>query len=117
MARACLEKLKNWDAFASAVGTDWNISHKYHLLRAELAAVGGDTEEAAAAYVCAIQKAKEHCYINEEALARERSGLFHLNIQGNSQKGREDLMIAVELYRKWGANAKVVDVAQLLNEF
>ena len=117
MARSCLEKLKNWDAFASAVGTDWNISHKYHLLRAELAAVGGDTEEAAAAYVCAIQKAKEHCHINEEALARERSGLFHLNIQGHSQKGREDLMIAVELYRKWGANAKVVDVAQLLNEF
>ena len=75
------------------------------------------TEEAAAAYVCAIQKAKEHCYVNEEALARERSGLFHLNIQGHSQKGREDLMIAVELYRKWGANAKVVDVAQLLNDF
>ena len=117
MATSCLEKFKNWDAFASAVGTSWNISHKYHLLRAELAAVGGDTEEAAAAYVCAIQKAKEHCYINEEALARERSGFFHLNIQGDSQKGRDDLMVAAELYRKWGADAKVTDVAQLLNEF
>ena len=70
MASSCLEKLKNWDAFAHVVGTDWNISHKYHLLRAELAAVGGDTVEAAAAYVCAIQKAKEHRYVNEEALAR-----------------------------------------------
>lgn len=55
--------------------------------------------------------------MNEEALASERSGIFHWKVRGDAQKGREDLMNAAELYRKWGAGRKGADVAQLISQF
>ena len=116
MASTCLHKLKKWYDFGNEVGSVWNISHKYDLLRAELAIVDGNMEEATSAYISAIQKAKEHYYINEEALASERSGIFHWKMRGDIQKGKVDLMNAAELYRKWGANRKVADILQLLSE-
>ena len=117
IASTCLDKLKKWNDFGNEVGSTWNVSHKYDLLRAELAVLDGNIEEAMSAYISAIQKAKEHYYVNEEALASERSGIFHWKIRGDAQKGREDLTNAAELYRKWGARRKAVDVAQLLSQF
>ena len=116
IASTCLDKLKKWYDFGNEVGSTWNVSHKYDLLRAELAVVDGNTEEAMSAYASAIQKAKEHYYVNEEALARERSGIFHWKIRGDAQKGKEDLANAAELYRKWGADRKAADISQLINQ-
>ncbi len=68
-----LKKLKKWSQTAPA-----NFLHKFHLAQAERLRVLGQGSEAADHYSQAISLARDSGYINEEALAYERAGMFLL---------------------------------------
>ena len=73
--------------------------------RAELAAVDGDHEVAITAYKASIENAKKHAFVNDQALATERMGLFFLN-KGNLTEASKYLKQASELYETWGSIRK-----------
>mmetsp|Transcript_2819 Transcript_2819/g.5861 ORF Transcript_2819/g.5861 Transcript_2819/m.5861 type:complete len:605 (-) Transcript_2819:271-2085(-) len=104
-------KMKEW----AQQGSKWNFENKLALLLAEHAAVIGDLDGAQEAYINSIQKAEEHNFINEQALACERFGLFYLEI-GNDTEGRHFLGKAEALYRKWGSLRKGDDILTLLKQ-
>ncbi len=85
--------------------SEWNFRHRYDLMRAELAAVDGDHEVAITAYQASIDNAKKHAFINDQALATERMGLFFLN-KGNLTEASNYLKQASELYETWGSIRK-----------
>ena len=85
--------------------SEWNFRHRYDLMRAELAAVDGDHEVAITAYKASIENAKKHAFVNDQALATERMGLFFLN-KGNLTEASKYLKQASELYETWGSIRK-----------
>ena len=91
----------------------WNFQQKYLLLEAEKAFTDGNVEVAAASYDKAIEAAKEHRFINEQALASECAALFYLNYDDVGQ-ARKYLEQSRGLYKLWGAHRKVEDVGTLL---
>lgn len=93
-------KLRPW-----AEGAPMNYLHKYRLVEAELARVGGETGAARAAYDQAIDGALEHAYINDAALAYELAGRAYLG-QGQSRLARYYLRDAHYSYQRWGARVK-----------
>ena len=99
----------------SEEGSEWNFRNKYELLSAEDAALRGDSENASEAYEAAIAKAEEYNFINEQALACERYGLYLYEISSDSE-GKDKLEKALSLYGSWGAGRKVQDVMALLQE-
>lgn len=94
-------KMKKWAEFAPA-----NFLHKYELVEAEKARVVGDIAEAIACYDRAIVHARESQYVQEEALANELAGEFHLK-RGSQQIAQFYLTEAYYGYVRWSANAKV----------
>lgn len=98
------EKLKNWGTHGPA-----NYQHKYLLVCAELAAVRGDEGSALRTYERAIEEARNQRYLQEEALANERCGEFHL-AQGRTRVALLYLSEARFLYTRWGAAAKVAQL-------
>ncbi len=95
-----------------------NYLHKYHLIEAERCRILGQTAEAADHYDRAIALAKDHAYLNEEALAQELAAKFQL-AQDKPKLAQLYLQDARYCYRRWGAIAKVEDLetryAQFLN--
>ena len=55
-----------------------NYQHKYDLIEAEKAQISGDYPAAITLYDAAITGAREQQYTQEEALANELTGEFHL---------------------------------------
>ena len=55
-----------------------NHAHKFHLVEAERARVMGHDSDAREYYDQAIDLAREHGYVNEEALANELAAKFYL---------------------------------------
>lgn len=94
-------KMKKWAEFAPD-----NFLHKYELVEAEKARVEGDIAEAIAGYDRAILHARESQYIQEEALANELAGEFHLQ-RGSQQIAQFYLIEAYYGYVRWSASAKV----------
>ncbi|MCT7991222.1 trifunctional serine/threonine-protein kinase/ATP-binding protein/sensor histidine kinase [Laspinema olomoucense] len=94
-------KMKKWAEFAPD-----NFLHKYELVEAEKARVRGDLAEAIAGYDRAIFHARESLYIQEEALANELAGEFHLQ-RGSQQIAQFYLTEAYYGYVRWSASAKV----------
>jgi len=111
LVEVALNQLSNW----AEVGSEWNFGHKLDLLKAEKFFSENETEAAASSYESAIRGAKKHCFINEEALACERAGMFHLH-NGSMDEARKYLGMAKQLYSDWGAKRKVNDVGALLKE-
>jgi len=95
------EKMKKWAHHAPM-----NFQHKYDLVEAEKARVLGDLAGAINYYDRAISGAREQKYIQEEALANELAGKFHLS-RGQENMGRFYLLEAYYCYGRWGAKAKV----------
>ncbi|MBK4731982.1 AAA family ATPase [Oxynema sp. CENA135] len=95
------QKLQNWAEFAPM-----NYAHKYHLVAAERARVLGGKIEAIEHYDRAIELARQHQYLNEEALANERAALFYRD-WGKPKIARVYLAEAYYAYQRWGAIAKV----------
>ncbi|MEH2348554.1 MAG: AAA family ATPase [Nostoc sp.] len=98
------EKLKYW-----ATHAPMNFLHKFHLVEAERERVQGNKAEAIDLYDRAIALAKEHGYIQEEALANELAAKFYLN-WGKERVAGEYMTQAYYGYARWGAKAKVADL-------
>jgi tetratricopeptide (TPR) repeat protein len=97
MARKCKSDMKLW----SDEGSQWNFKHKLLLLQAEEYYSIGDYVSAQDFYNKAIQIAKSHKAINDEALSCELAAKFFL--ESNEQgKALRHLRLALERYLNWG---------------
>jgi predicted ATPase/signal transduction histidine kinase/GAF domain-containing protein len=101
-------KLKEWAHYAPM-----NYLNKWELVEAECYRVTGQILEAMNAYDRAIALAKEHEYLQEEALANELAARFYL-AQRKTKIALVYLQEAHYCYGRWGALAKV---AALETEF
>ncbi|MEH2160785.1 MAG: AAA family ATPase [Nostoc sp.] len=98
------EKLKTWASYIPA-----NHLHKFYLVEAERYRVLGQKSEAIELYDRAIALAKEHGYIQEEALANELAAKFYLD-WGKERIAGEYMTNAYYGYARWGAKAKVANL-------
>ncbi|MCT7963342.1 PAS domain S-box protein [Laspinema sp. D1] len=80
--------------------------HKYDLVAAEKARILGQNWQAAELYERAIVGAREHHFIQEEALAYELAGEFY-HQRGMSQIAELYIQKAYALYQQWQGWAKV----------
>ncbi len=99
-----LEKMQKWAHYAPM-----NYLHKFYLIEAERHRVLGNNLEAMEFYDRAIAGAKEHEYINEEALANELAAKFYLE-WGKQKIAQAYLADAYYGYLRWGALAKADDL-------
>jgi hypothetical protein len=65
-------------------------------------------------YDAAISSSKKHKFVNEEALANELAGRFHLETDRRSMS-IPYFSQALEKYKEWGAVAKVRELANFLH--
>jgi predicted ATPase/serine phosphatase RsbU (regulator of sigma subunit)/tRNA A-37 threonylcarbamoyl transferase component Bud32 len=98
------KKLKKWAHHAPM-----NYLHKFYLVEAEWHRVQGSEAVAMDYYKKAIALAKEHEYINEEALAHELAAKFYLAL-GQDKIAQVYMQDAHYCYLRWGATAKVNDL-------
>ena len=96
---------RKWARFAPA-----NYAHKHLLLEAEHARTVGRAEIAGQLYEQSVREARKNGFIQEEALALELAGDFHLQ-GGHAIAARAFLDEALLAYRHWGAHAKVQHLA------
>lgn len=90
--------------------SETNFRHKLRLLEAEkLYYLNNDRDAAAVAYEEAITLAGERGFINDQALACERAGLFYSEV-GNIGQAHRCLENAHTYYLAWGATNKAKDV-------
>ncbi|WP_375477221.1 AAA family ATPase [uncultured Nostoc sp.] len=101
-----LEKLSGWAAYAPS-----NQAHRCALIVAERCRILGAKAEAIENYDRAIALAKEHEYLNEEALANELATKFYLE-WGKERIAKDYLIEAYYAYSRWGAKAKITDLEQ-----
>ncbi|KYC35042.1 hypothetical protein WA1_09915 [Scytonema hofmannii PCC 7110] len=99
-------KLKDW-----AIHAPMNFQHKYDLVEAERYRVLGQRGEAIEYYDRAIAGAKEHGYIQEEALANELAAKFYLE-WGKARIAQDYMIEAYYGYARWGSPAKIADLEQ-----
>ncbi|MCT7962823.1 AAA family ATPase [Laspinema sp. D1] len=95
------EKMQLWAQHAPM-----NYLHKYYLVEAERARVLNNDLQARDYYDRAITLAKEHEYLNEEALAYELAARFYI-ARNIPHLARFYLQEAHYAYQRWGATAKV----------
>mmetsp|Transcript_32408 Transcript_32408/g.58578 ORF Transcript_32408/g.58578 Transcript_32408/m.58578 type:complete len:391 (-) Transcript_32408:18-1190(-) len=84
---------------------EWNFQNKLLLLEAEEAFCYNDIDSAKSLYEKAISSAREHRFINEEALAYELAGYFFMEF-GQKDVSLNFFLQAHEKYHEWGAIAK-----------
>jgi len=104
-------KLKKWATYAHN-----NYQHKYDLVEAEKARVLGKVADAEKFYEQAIQGAKQHEYVQEQALACELAAQFFLERQIETS-AKIYIKEAHYAYGLWGAAAKVKDLEQKYPNF
>ncbi|HEY9611928.1 ATP-binding protein, partial [Allocoleopsis sp.] len=102
--KANQKKIKKWANHAPMTHL-----HKFYLVEAERHRILGHKAQAIDYYDRAIELAKEHEYINEEALAHELAAKFYLGL-GKVKIAQAYLLDARYCYRRWGAIAKVKDL-------
>ncbi|MGI9542872.1 MAG: sigma 54-interacting transcriptional regulator, partial [Cyclobacteriaceae bacterium] len=83
-----------------------NFLHKLLLVKAEIARIKDEIWEASELYDRAIEAAAKSDFIHEEALASELAARFYLT-NSREKMAKVYLVEARNLYRKWGAIAKV----------
>lgn len=105
------EKMKLWAQYAPM-----NFLHKFYLVEAERARILGNESDAREYYDQAIDLAREHEYINEEALASELAAKFYL-ARGQVRIAHHYLRDAHYAYLRWGALAKVRDLETRYPQF
>jgi predicted ATPase/signal transduction histidine kinase/CheY-like chemotaxis protein len=104
--KANQKKIKKWAQFAPMTHL-----HKFYLVEAELSRVLGKNARAIDCYDRAIALAKEHEYINDEALANELAAKFYI-AWGKEQVAEVYMGNAYYCYLRWGATAKVTDLTE-----
>ncbi|XXX76529.1 AAA family ATPase [Sorangium sp. So ce134] len=82
-----------------------NVQHKHDLVSAELARVKQAALEAMDLYDRAIEGARKHGYVQEEALAYELASSFYRRI-GRREIAQHYVTLAYRGYALWGADAK-----------
>ncbi len=105
------QQMKHWAHHAPM-----NYLHKYYLVEAELARVLGRDKDAREYYDLAISLAAENEYINEVALANELAGRFYLT-RNQQHVASHYLFDAYYAYQRWGAVAKLKDLATRYPQF
>jgi predicted ATPase/signal transduction histidine kinase len=93
-----------------------NYRHKWDLIEAEKQRVLGNKAAAIEHYDRAIAGAKEHQFVNEEALANELAANFYLD-WGKEKVAQAYIIEAYYCYTRWGATAKVEQLVQLYPQF
>ena len=108
-------QLENWSSKAPT-----NYMHKFLLVESEKFRVLGRNHEAKRHYELAIAKARQSQYLNEEALAHERAGIFYLSTE-DTLKAQNAIEEARNCYLTWGAMTKVKHLnetyPELLSEY
>jgi predicted ATPase/signal transduction histidine kinase/DNA-binding NarL/FixJ family response regulator len=105
------KQLEKW-----AESAPMNFLNKFYLVSAERHRLLGEHTEAMSAYDRAISLAQENDYLNEEALAYERAGLFYLE-WGKTTIAQIYLTNAYYAYERWGAKAKLSDLEERYPNF
>lgn len=83
--------------------------------QAEEQVCAGNLELAETLYDCAAFSAKEHRFLNEEALANELAGVFYLKT-GREAEAKVCFSHAIDCYSEWEALGKVKHLKrQLIN--
>ncbi len=98
------KKMKIW-----ADNCPENFLHKYLLVAAEMARISGKWLEAMDLYDRAIAAAREHEFVQNEALANELAGKFWVE-RGKEEFAQLYLKKARQGYQIWGAKRKVADL-------
>lgn len=94
-------RMKKWAENCPA-----NFLHKYLLIAAETARLENRDNTAMAYYDQSIQSAREHGYLQNEALACELAAKFYL-ARGREKIARMYMIDARQGYERWGAGRKV----------
>jgi len=94
-----MTKLKKWSENSE------NYRNKLCLLEAEMSALDHDNCKAFKLFDDAIALSKKNKFLNEEALAYERAGIFHLGMKC-TEKASHLLSQSYDKYLEWGAIAK-----------
>lgn len=100
------KQMKDW-----ADNCEANFLHKYLLVAAEMARISGKWQEAMALYDSAIASAKEHEFIQNEALSNELAAKFWLAL-GKEEFAKLYMRKARQCYQIWGAKRKVEDLEE-----
>jgi predicted ATPase/GAF domain-containing protein len=87
-----------------------NFRHKYLLVAAEMARISGSWQAAMNLYDRAIASAREHEFIQNEALANELAAKFWFE-QAKEEFAQLYLRKAHQGYQLWGATRKVAELA------
>mmetsp|Transcript_23680 Transcript_23680/g.70039 ORF Transcript_23680/g.70039 Transcript_23680/m.70039 type:complete len:200 (-) Transcript_23680:86-685(-) len=105
------EELVQMEKLSTVMTAPRNCQHKLDLMKAEKASFLGKHTEAASFYDSAINLADQNHFIQDQALALERAGIFYL--------GRDDGIDASMLfershscYMQWGALSKAGDIKE-----
>eukprot|EP00978_Attheya_sp_CCMP212_P007274 scaffold16936_cov61-Attheya_sp.AAC.1 len=104
-----IRKIRRWSKNSPS-----NSSHKLLLLKAEKSVLGKRHDKTERYFNKAIQEAKKNGFLSEEALATERFALFLLERKNISMAAKK-FVLASALYQKWGAQAKVDLINELIN--
>ncbi|XXX74578.1 AAA family ATPase [Sorangium sp. So ce134] len=94
------QTLDTWARFAPE-----NSRHKYDLVSAERSRVRREVVEAMEHYDRAIDGARRHGFLHEEALAYELASGFYRGL-GRQEIARQYMANALRAYALWGADAK-----------
>jgi predicted ATPase/class 3 adenylate cyclase/GAF domain-containing protein len=86
-----------------------NYSHRYELMNAEYQSLINNVDRAVKSYTYAIRYARTNKYIQDEALAWERTGIFFRS-QNQPEVAQFYLSNAYKTYFKWGAKAKLLQM-------
>jgi len=110
IAKEAISKFRKW-----AVGCPENFEHKVKLLEAEMTSLNNNVAETIQLYDDAITLAKLHEFVNVEALACERAGIFC--IKHNINSATYFLSRSYQAYSQWGATAKMRQMRFLFPEY
>ena len=95
-----LTKIRFWNEHSS-----WNWESKKVLLEAErMHTLMGSSDQASLLYEKAIRSAREHKFINNEAIASELAGMYFCQ-QGLHVECLGLLLHSIQSYKTWGATA------------
>jgi histidine kinase len=107
-AQRCLKYLER-----ASLQCPENHMNKVFLLSAELAAAAGDYEKAGLRFDKAIRYGEKEGFLNEQALACEKAARMYLRA-GRSAESSAYFGKAINVYRQWGAEAKVKQLQELI---
>lgn len=107
-AAADVAVMQQWAAMCAA-----NFEHKAALLQAELARVRGDSAVALESYAQAVALAKRAGFQQDLALALECCAFYHYD-RGEVEMVQLIAQQAIDQYIAWGAKAKAISLAQML---